>query len=168
MQRKARPARCSHAHQTCPTLVSALSYSDNFLLCEVLLAVRKARPDEVPADGVVTGWVPSPPSGVPARGYGWPPFAPGHEMSVTHGARSERKFGPVAELFVAALMNDLAARKRMSLSSCLEEILLHTCQPLGDGVASPHTSGDLRYIQDLKKKHGIDYDSHGSYRFVEE
>ena len=23
-------------------------------------------------------------------------------------------------------------------------------------------------IQELKKKHGIDYDSHGSYRFVEE
>jgi catechol 2,3-dioxygenase-like lactoylglutathione lyase family enzyme len=69
---------------------------------------------------------------------------------------------------LAALINDLAARKRMSLSSCLEEILLHTCEPLGDGVASPHTKGDLRYIQDLKKKHGIDYDSHGSYRFVEE
>jgi hypothetical protein len=26
----------------------------------------------------------------------------------------------------------------------------------------------LRYIEELKKKHGIDYDSHGSYRFVEE
>jgi hypothetical protein len=49
----------------------------------------------------------------------------------------------------------------------LEEILLHTCEPLGDGVASPHTQRTLRYIQELKKKHGIDYDSHGSYRFVE-
>jgi hypothetical protein len=55
----------------------------------------------------------------------------------------------------------------MSLSSCLEEILLHTNEPLGDGVASPHTKSTLRYIQELKKKHGIDYDSHGSYRFVE-
>ena len=26
----------------------------------------------------------------------------------------------------------------------------------------------LRKIQELKKKHGIDYDSHASYRFVEE
>ena len=25
----------------------------------------------------------------------------------------------------------------------------------------------LRYIQELKKKHGIDYDTDGSYRFVE-
>jgi catechol 2,3-dioxygenase-like lactoylglutathione lyase family enzyme len=68
---------------------------------------------------------------------------------------------------LAALLEDLARYKRMSLSSCLEEILLHTNEPLGDGVASPHTAGQLRYIQELKAKHGIDYDSHGSYRFVE-
>ena len=68
---------------------------------------------------------------------------------------------------LAALLFDLAAHKRMSLSSCLEEILLHTCEPLGDGVASPHTKSQLRFIQELKKKHGIDYDSHASYRFVE-
>jgi hypothetical protein len=68
---------------------------------------------------------------------------------------------------LAALLVDLAAHKRMTLTSCLEEILLHTNEPLGDGVASPHTRSQLRYIQELKKKHGIDYDSHGSYRFVE-
>jgi catechol 2,3-dioxygenase-like lactoylglutathione lyase family enzyme len=68
---------------------------------------------------------------------------------------------------LAALLNDLAKHKHMSLNSCLEEILLHTNEPLGDGVASPHTKSTLRYIQELKKKHGIDYDSHGSYRFVE-
>jgi hypothetical protein len=32
----------------------------------------------------------------------------------------------------------------------------------------PHTTSQLKYIEELKKKHGIDYDSHGSYRFVEE
>ena len=63
---------------------------------------------------------------------------------------------------LAALLRDLAAYKRLSLSSCLEEILLHT----NDGVG-PHTGRQLRHIQELKKKHGIDYDSHGSYRFVE-
>jgi catechol 2,3-dioxygenase-like lactoylglutathione lyase family enzyme len=68
---------------------------------------------------------------------------------------------------LAAALQDLAAHKHMSLSSCLEETLLHTFEPLGDGVASPHTKGDLRYIQQLKKKHNIDYDSHASYRFVE-
>ncbi len=69
---------------------------------------------------------------------------------------------------LAALLSDLAEHKHMSLTSCLEEILLHTCEPLGGGVASPHTHGDLDHIQALKRKHGIDYDSHGSYRFVEE
>lgn len=68
---------------------------------------------------------------------------------------------------LAALLHDLAEHKHMSLSSTLEEILLHTNEPLGDGVASPHTKAQLRYIQQLKQKHGIDYDSHGSYRFVE-
>jgi len=68
---------------------------------------------------------------------------------------------------LAALLHDLAEYKRMSLTSCVEEILLHTNEPLGDGVASPHTKRQLEYIQELKRKHGIDYDSHGSYRFVE-
>lgn len=68
---------------------------------------------------------------------------------------------------LAALLYDLAEYKRLSLSSCVEEILLHTNEPLGDGVASPHTKGQLAHIQRLKVKHGIDYDSHGSYRFAE-
>ncbi len=68
---------------------------------------------------------------------------------------------------LAALLDDLAKHKRMSLSSCVEEILLHTNEPLGDGVASPHTKRTIAYIQELKRKHGIDYDSHASYRFKE-
>ena len=68
---------------------------------------------------------------------------------------------------LAAALHDLAAHKRMSLTSLLEETLLHTFEPFGDGVASPHTRSQLRFIQELKKKHGIDYDSHASYRFVE-
>lgn len=64
---------------------------------------------------------------------------------------------------LAALLQDLAKHKRMSVHSCLEEMLLHT----NDGVG-PHTKTTLQYIQELKKKHGIDYDSHASYRFVED
>jgi hypothetical protein len=52
-------------------------------------------------------------------------------------------------------------------SHLYKKILLYTCEPLGDGVASPHTKSQLRFIQELKKKYGIDYDSHASYRFVE-
>ncbi len=70
---------------------------------------------------------------------------------------------------LAALLADLAAYKRMSVSGCLEEILLHTNEEIGNTgqVPSPHTKSQLRHIQELKKKHGIDYDSHGSYRFRE-
>lgn len=94
----------------------------------------------------------------------------GHNIfNVGPPLKIERVDVPVRlEKRLAALLNDLAKHKHMSLNSCLEEILLHTNEPLGDGVASPHTRGQLRYIQELKKKHGIDYDSHGSYRFVEE
>lgn len=69
---------------------------------------------------------------------------------------------------LAGLLGDLAKHKRMSVGECLEEILLHTSEPHGDGVASPHTKSTLRHIQELKRKHGIDYDCHASYRFVEE
>lgn len=68
---------------------------------------------------------------------------------------------------LAALLKDLSDHKKMSINSCLEETLLHTFEILGDGVASPHTRTTLHYIQELKKKHGIDYDCHASYRFVE-
>jgi catechol 2,3-dioxygenase-like lactoylglutathione lyase family enzyme len=64
---------------------------------------------------------------------------------------------------LAALLQDLATHKRMSVSSCLEEILLHT----NDGVG-PHTQTTVHFISELKKKHRIDYDSHASYRFVED
>jgi len=64
---------------------------------------------------------------------------------------------------LAGLLQDLAKHKRMSVDSCLEEMLLHTNKGVG-----PHTQTTLKYIQELKKKHGIDYDSHGSYRFTEE
>ncbi|WP_153797180.1 VOC family protein [Foetidibacter luteolus] len=68
---------------------------------------------------------------------------------------------------LAALLKDLAEHKGMTIDSCLEETLLHTFEPWGDSVASPHTKRTLQYIEQLKKKHGIDYDTHGSYRFVE-
>lgn len=63
---------------------------------------------------------------------------------------------------LAALLQDLATHKRMSVGGVLEEMILHTNEGVG-----PHTKMTLHYIQELKKKHGIDYDSHASYRFVE-
>lgn len=42
-------------------------------------------------------------------------------------------------------LRDLAEYKHTSLTSCLEEILCHTNEPLGDGVASPHTAAQFRF-----------------------
>lgn len=99
----------------------------------------------------------------------------GHELGFGHyiyhaGPKIpiERVDVPVRlEKRLAALLTDLAAHKRMTLSSLMEETFLHTFEPYGDSVASPHTTAQLRYIAELRKRHGIDYDSHGSYRFVE-
>ena len=69
---------------------------------------------------------------------------------------------------LAALLVDLARHKNMTLGEMLEETFLHTFERVsGEGVASPHTSKTLAYIQQLKREHGIDYDTHASYRFDE-
>jgi catechol 2,3-dioxygenase-like lactoylglutathione lyase family enzyme len=86
-----------------------------------------------------------------------------HLYNVGPPIEVERVDVPVRlERRLAALLHDLAAHKRMTINGCLEETLLHTL----DGVG-PHTKSELKYIEKLKHKHGIDYDSHGSYRFVE-
>lgn len=68
---------------------------------------------------------------------------------------------------LVALLHDLAVMKGTTMTGVMEETFLHTFEALGDGVASPHTKTQLRRIQELKEKHGIDYDVHASYRFVE-
>lgn len=91
-----------------------------------------------------------------------------YKAGSTPSLKIERVVVPVRlEKRLAALLTDLADHKGMSIDSTLEETLLHTFEQVGDGVASPHTKSTLKYIQELKKKHGIDYDVHASYRFVE-
>ncbi len=94
-------------------------------------------------------------------GQGIPAREPKIEIErVTLDARVEKR--------LAALMSDLAERRRMSVGEMLEEVLLHSFERLSrDSVASPHTARTLDQIQELKRKHGIDYDCHANYRFVE-
>ena len=69
---------------------------------------------------------------------------------------------------LAALVGDLARHKNMSVGEMLEETFLHTFEKVpSGGVASPHTEKTLAYIRELKGRHGIDYETHASYRFVE-
>ena len=67
-----------------------------------------------------------------------------------------------------AVLEDLAFHKGMTLSECLEETLLHSFEQTAGGVASPHVPEDFDVIEDLKTRHGLDYDTHATYRFVEE
>ena len=90
--------------------------------------------------------------------FGHPIFSLGEPVPI------ERVTVPVRlEKRLAGLLQDLAKHKRMSVDSCLEEMLLHTNEGVG-----PHTKATLRHLEELKAKHGIDYDCHASYRFVEE
>jgi catechol 2,3-dioxygenase-like lactoylglutathione lyase family enzyme len=101
-----------------------------------------------------------------------------YEEEIESFSRREREKGPPLpiervdlpvrlEKRLAALLADLAGHKQMSIAETLEETLLHTFEETGDGVASPHTPRTFRHIRELKEKHGIDYDCHASYRFVE-
>jgi hypothetical protein len=60
----------------------------------------------------------------------------------------------------------------MTVGEALEETLLHSFEPMpdfeGQGVASPHTQRTLAVIQQLKRKYGVDYETHASYRFTED
>jgi hypothetical protein len=44
--------------------------------------------------------------GESARGYVWPPFAPGNEVGVRHGAHSSRRVDPIAAQLLAAVDGD--------------------------------------------------------------
>jgi uncharacterized glyoxalase superfamily protein PhnB len=81
----------------------------------------------------------------------------------------EREVVPLRlEKRLLAVLRDLAEHKGFDLTELLEETVLHTFEPMGSqGVASPHTAADLAHIAELKARHGIDYDTHAAYRFVE-
>lgn len=82
----------------------------------------------------------------------------------------ERENVPIRlEARLASLVRELAAHKGMTMTEFFEETLLHSFEPVeSGGVASPHTVRDLGLIARLRVEHGIDYDCHASYRFVEE
>jgi catechol 2,3-dioxygenase-like lactoylglutathione lyase family enzyme len=69
---------------------------------------------------------------------------------------------------LAHLVSDLAKHSKMTVGELLEDVLLHSFEKASTGgVASPYTERTLALIEELKLRHGIDYDTHASYRFVE-
>lgn len=57
--------------------------------------------------------------GEPARGYSWEPFQPGHEKSMRHGARSERRWRPLADELEAEAVQHAPWLSRPSFRAAL-------------------------------------------------
>ena len=68
---------------------------------------------------------------------------------------------------LAALLVDLADATRSDVGQLLEDVLLHSFEGSARGVASPYTDRQHARIAQLKRTHGIDYEAHDNYRFVE-
>ena len=64
-------------------------------------------PHNGPASGIPAGGPgQGPASGLPATRRERPPFAPGNLAMLTHGARTPRVYGPLAEVLAAGLTED--------------------------------------------------------------
>ena len=73
---------------------------------------------------------------------------------------------------LANVLIDLARETDRTVGEVLEEIVLHSFEPVpgkeGAAVASPHKTETFALIEQLKRKHGIDYETHANYGFIEE
>jgi predicted transcriptional regulator YheO len=81
------------------------------------------------------------------------------------------QLGVRIEKRMAQVLKGLAEFTNMTLGQLIEEIVLHSFEPVegheGQMCASPHSARSLQAITDLKKVYGMDYDTHSSYGFEE-
>ncbi len=96
----------------------------------------------------------------------------GHGVSTAPERVVERRTLPARlETRLAGVLEDLASETQRSVGELLEEIVLHSFERLdgkeGNVCPPPHSPKTFRLIEELKQKHGIDYDTHANYGFVE-
>lgn len=103
----------------------------------------------------------------------------GHVLRFGHGISQaaervieRRALSARVETRLAAVLEDLAAQTGDSVGELLEEIVLHSFERVEgkDGhaaSASPYTDRTRRLIDELKRKHGVDYEAHDNHGFVE-
>jgi hypothetical protein len=69
------------------------------------------------------------------------------------------------------VLKGLAEFQNVSLGQLLENIVLHSFEPMpgeeGEWAASPHGKRALAAIADLKRVYGMDYDAHAAHGFRE-
>ncbi len=79
------------------------------------------------------------------------------------------QLGVRIEKRMAQVLKGLAEYKGVTLGELIEEIVLHSFEPIpgqeGQQCASPHSKRSLEAIAGLKKVYGMDYDTHASYAF---
>ena len=79
------------------------------------------------------------------------------------GVRMERR--------MVKVLKGLAEFQDVSLAQLLENIVLHSFEPMpgeeGEWSASPHGKKALAAIADLERVYGMDYDAHAAHGFKE-
>ncbi len=93
----------------------------------------------------------------PARGYSWPPFQPGHRVSLRHGVWSKRTWEPIAEELVTGLLDekpDLGSYPELLAAWSRAEA---RCVLLAEYLVGRFTDGDeksekvLRFVAQFEK-----------------
>lgn len=87
--------------------------------------------------------------------------------------RVERvQLGVRMEKRMVKVLKGLAEFQNVSLGQLLENIVLHSFEPMpgeeGEWAASPHGKKALAAIADLKRVYGMDYDAHAAHGFRED
>jgi hypothetical protein len=81
------------------------------------------------------------------------------------------QLGVRMEKRMVKVLKGLAEFNGMSLGQLLENIVLHSFEPVpgqeGEMAASPHGKRALEVIADLKRIYGLDYDGHAAHQFKE-
>jgi catechol 2,3-dioxygenase-like lactoylglutathione lyase family enzyme len=103
----------------------------------------------------------------------------GHVLRLGHSAPQveervveRRTIEARVETRLAGVLEELAGRLGFTLGQLLEDVVLHSFERLEgkdghDCSAAPYTRKTFELIEELKRKHGVDYQAHASYGFVE-
>lgn len=90
---------------------------------------------------------------------------PGQPAQAAATSVERVQLGVRMEKRMVKVLKGLAEFQNVSLGQLLENIVLHSFEPMpgeeGEWAASPHGKKALAAIADLKRVYGMDYDAHG-------
>jgi hypothetical protein len=96
---------------------------------------------------------------------------PGQPAQAAATSVERVQLGVRMEKRMVKVLKGLAEFQNVSLGQLLENIVLHSFEPMpgeeGEWAASPHGKKALAAIADLKRVYGMDYDAHAAHGFRE-